>query len=150
MILGAKILLYLLFAVRLSIIDLRSFRLPHRLTLPMVGVGFLFSFIPGNGLSPWGSFLGFAVGIVPLGMVAWKRQKTFGFGDAVFAGAIGAFSGIAGLGISLASGGLMALAFIKLRSSHGIFPFGPFLAMGGLLGSLLPFIVQKVGGIDGV
>jgi leader peptidase (prepilin peptidase)/N-methyltransferase len=150
MIFGAKILLYLLFATRLSLIDLRTFRLPHRLTLPLAGVGFLFSFIPGNGLSPWGSFLGFGAGIVPLGILAWKRQKTFGFGDAVFAGAIGSFSGVAGLGIALVASGLMALAFIKLRSSHGIFPFGPFLAMGGLLGSLLPFIIQKVGGIDGV
>ncbi|MHB1287379.1 MAG: prepilin peptidase [Leptospirales bacterium] len=142
---GGKILLYALFATRLSLIDLRTFRLPHRLTLPMAGAGVLFSFVPGNGLSPRESLLGFIVGIVPLGMVAWKRQKTFGFGDAVFAGAIGAFAGVAGLGIALASGGLMALAVVRVRKKEGILPFGPFLAMGGLLGSLLPFIVRNVG-----
>lgn len=145
MILGAKILLYLLFAVRLSIIDLRSFRLPHRLTLPMVGVGFLFSFIPGNGLSPWGSFLGFAVGIVPLGMVAWKRQKTFGFGDAVFSGAIGTFSGVAGLGIALVSSGLLALLVFKVQKPGRILPFGAFLATGGLAGLFLTYIFRNGG-----
>lgn len=142
---GAKILLYALFATRLSLIDLKTFRLPHRLTLPMAGLGFLFSFVPGNGLSPWESFLGFAAGIGPLGMVAWKRQKTFGFGDAVFAGAIGAFSGIMGLGIALVGGGLMGLAFIRIRKKEGILPFGPFLATGGLAGILLTFIFRNDG-----
>ena len=131
------------FATRLSLIDLRNFRLPHRITLPMAGLGFLFSFVPGNGLSPRESFLGFAAGIVPLGILAWKRQKTFGFGDAVFAGAIGAFSGVMGLGIGLVSGGLMALAVIRVRKKGEILPFGPFLAAGGLSGFLLAFVFRN-------
>lgn len=143
MIFGAKILLYLLFAARLSLIDLRTFRLPHRLTLPMAGVGILFSFVPGNGLSPWESFLGFTAGIVPLGMVAWKRQKTFGFGDAVFAGAIGAFSGVAGLGIALVSSGLVALIVFKVRKIRGLVALGPMLAVGGIPGLLFPVFLSE-------
>ena len=144
MIIGAKVLFYLLFAVRLSVIDLRTLRLPHRLTLPMAGLGFLFSFIPGNGLSPWESFLGFAAGIVPLGILSWKRQKTFGFGDAVFSGAIGAFSGTIGVGIALMAGGLFTLAFIRVRPSQGILPFGPFLAIGGLAGFFLTTVFRLI------
>ncbi len=138
-----KMLLYLFFATRLSLIDLRSSRLPHRMTLPMAGLGFLFSFVPGNGLSPRESFLGFAAGIVPLGILAWKRHKTFGFGDAVFAGAIGSFSGVMGLGIALVFGGLMALAVVRFRKKGEILPFGPFLATGGLSGVLLAFVFRN-------
>ena len=138
-------LLYAFFATRLSLIDLRSFRLPHALTLPMAGLGFLFSFVPGNGLSPRESFLGFAAGSLPLGIVAWKRQKTFGFGDAVFVGAIGAFSGVMGVGIALVLGGVMALAVLRARRKKGVFPFGPFLAMGGLAGVFLTFVFRNNG-----
>ncbi len=132
-----KVMAYVAFSLALSLIDIRSFRLPHRMTLPMAGLGFLFSFIPGNGISPWESFLGFAAGIVPLGILAWKKQETFGFGDAVFAGAIGSFSGVPGLGIALVSGGVMALAVVRVRKMEGAIPFGPFLASGGLAGVFL-------------
>ncbi|MGL3709478.1 prepilin peptidase [Leptospirillum ferriphilum] len=132
-----KILAYASFSLALSMTDIRLRRLPHALTLPMTGLGILFSFLPGNGLSPGASFLGFLSGILPLGILAWNRRKTFGFGDAVFSGAIGAFSGVMGLGIALFSGGLMALAVVRALGKKGIFPFGPFLAMGGLAGIFL-------------
>ena len=147
MILGAKVLLYTLFAARLSLIDLKTGLLPRRLTLPMAGLGILFSFVPGNGLSPQESLLGFVVGIVPLGIIAWN-QKMFGFGDAVFAGAIGAFWGVTGLGIALFSGGVgggMALFVLRRRKRKGGIPLGPFLARGGLAGMVLSFVFRNGG-----
>jgi len=141
MILGAKILLYLFFAARLSLIDLQTFRLPHRLTLPMAGLGFLFSFVPGNGISPWESFLGFVAGSVPLGILAYRSAASFGFGDAVFAGAIGAFSGILGLGIALVVGGVAALIVFRIRKERGLVAFGPWLAIGGIPGFFLPIFI---------
>lgn len=144
---GAKILLYLLLAARLSLIDLRTFRLPHLLTLSMAGLGFLFSFVPGNGISPWESFLGFIAGIVPLGILAYRRAASFGFGDAVFAGAIGAFSGAVGVGIALVVGGVAALIVFKIQKESGLLPFGPFLAIGGLAGILLTWFVRDGGAV---
>ena len=118
----------------LAAIDLKTFRLPHALTLPLGVTGFLLSFIPGNGLTPGESFLGIVSGLLPLGLLAWKRPSTFGFGDAVFAGAIGAFAGVAGLGLALVLGRIAALAFFRMRKDGGLLPFGPFLAAGGLVG----------------
>ncbi|MHB1758220.1 MAG: prepilin peptidase [Leptospirillum sp.] len=135
--------MYLFFAARLSLIDLQTFRLPHRRTLPMAGLGFLFSFVPGNGISPWESFLGFVAGSVPLGILAYRSAASFGFGDAVFAGAIGAFSGMLGLGIALVCGGLIALAVFKVRKKEGLLPFGPMLAIGGIPGFFLPIFIQN-------
>ena len=143
MIFGAKILLYAIFATRLSFIDLKTLRLPHRLTLPMAGSGFLCSFVPGNGLSPWESLLGFVVGIVPLGILAYRRSASFGFGDAVFAGAIGAFSGVLGLGMALIGGGMMALIVFRIRKKRGLVAFGPWLAAGGLPGLVLPILMRN-------
>jgi leader peptidase (prepilin peptidase)/N-methyltransferase len=138
-----KVTVFITFGTILSIIDLRNFRLPHRLTLPMAGSGFLFSFVPGNGLSPWESFLGFTVGIVPLGILAYRRFASFGFGDAVFAGAIGAFSGVLGLGIALFLGGTIALIVSTLQENRGLVAFGPWLAASGIPGLFLSNIVQS-------
>jgi leader peptidase (prepilin peptidase)/N-methyltransferase len=133
---------YVAFSLALSLIDIRSFRLPHRMTLPMAGLGFLFSFIPGNGISPWESFLGFVAGIVPLGILAWKKQETFGFGDAVFAGAIGTYVGVAGLGLALFAGGGLAVIF-GLGKDRGPMAFGPYLAFGGVCSLIVLAFVPR-------
>ena len=137
--------IYTIGGILLAAIDWKTLRLPHALTFPMAVFGFLFSFVPGNGLSPWVSFLGFVVGVFPLGILAWRRQRTFGFGDAVFAGAIGAFSGVMGVGIALLFGGFLALIVFRIRKEKGILPFGPFLASGGLSGILLEFVFRNDG-----
>ena len=130
----------------LSFIDARTFRLPHVLTLPLAGTGLLLSFLPGNGLTPGEAFLGFASGLLPLGLLSWKRPATFGFGDAVFAGAIGAFAGPSGLGTALVVGGFSARVAFHLRKGEGFLPFGPFLAAGGMVGLLLlPFLRKLLG-----
>ena len=118
----------------LAVIDLKTLRLPHALTLPLGVTGFLLSFVLGNGLTPWESFLGIVSGFLPLALLAWKRPATFCFGDAVFAGAIGAFSGVAGLGLALVLGGIGALISFRICKDRLLLPFGPFLSAGGLAG----------------
>lgn len=137
-----KVTVFITLGTILSIIDLRSFRLPHRMTIPMAGLGFLFSFVPGNGLSPWEAFLGFAVGILSLGILSWNLRDSLGFGDAVFAGAIGAFSGVLGLGIALFVGGTIALIVSAVQKKRGLVAFGPWLVAGAIPGLLLSNIVQ--------
>ena len=107
----------------------------------MAGLGFLFSFVPGNGLSPWEAFLGFTVGIFSLGILSWNWRGSLGFGDAVFAGAIGAFSGVLGLGIALFLGGTIALIVSALQKKRGLVAFGPWLAAGAIPGLFLSNIV---------
>ena len=138
-----KVTVFVIFGTILSLLDLKTLRLPHRLTLPMAGFGFLCSFVPGNGLSPWESLLGFMVGIVPLGILAYRRSASFGFGDAVFAGAIGAFSGVLGLGIALFGGGTLALIVFRVRKERGLVAFGPWLAAGGISGLVLPILMRN-------
>lgn len=115
----------------LAAIDLKTLRLPHALTLPLAGTGFLFSFLPGNGITPVRSGAGFLAGVMLLGLLSWFRHESFGFGDAVFSGAIGTYTGVTGLGIALAFGGILAVSsgFRKWKEPGA---FGPHLALGGV------------------
>ena len=61
----------------------------------------------------------------------------------MFAGAIGAFTGVRGLGIALICGGLIALVAFKVRKKDGIIPFGPMLAIGGIPGVLLSILMRN-------
>ena len=125
-----KVAVFAIGGTVLSAIDLSTFRLPHRLTLPLAATGILFSFFPGNGITPLRSVLGFLTGIVLLGFLSWFRNGSLGFGDAVFSGAIGTYVGVFGLGIALFFGSGLAVFVRRGRSGPGA--FGPYLAFGGL------------------
>ncbi|WP_053764663.1 prepilin peptidase [Leptospirillum ferriphilum] len=114
----------------LAAIDLKTLRLPHALTLPLAATGILFSFLPGNGITPLRSVLGFLTGIVLLGFLSWFRNGSMGFGDAVYSGAIGAYVGVFGLGIALFFGSGLAVIVRRKKKEPGA--VGPYLAFGGL------------------
>ena len=58
----------------LSFVNVRTFRLPHVLTLPLAGSGFLFLFLPGNGITP-------IRGAVSAGMIAAPGGLSGGTGE---------------------------------------------------------------------
>lgn len=126
----------------LSAVDLKTLRLPHALTLPLAGIGFLISFVPGNGLTPLRSGFGFLTGICLLGLLSWFRHESFGFGDAVFSGAIGTYVGVAGLGLALFAGGGLAVIF-GLGKDRGPMAFGPYLAFGGVCSLIVLAFVPR-------
>lgn len=149
----AALILALLY---LSYIDLRSFRLPDVLTLPLIIVGLCF-----NGFSSlrfikiedalWGALLGYAV--------LWflnalyrliKKQDGIGMGDAKLLAALGAWLGWAALPslLLIASfagiiGGLIYLQW-KRQNARNAFPFGPFLAFAGIIELLWPQIIPHL------
>jgi len=140
----------------LSYIDLRSFRLPDVITLPLILLGLCF-----NGFSPlrfvnaedalWGAFLGYAV--------LWflnalyriiKKQDGIGMGDAKLLAALGAWLGWTVLPslLLVASfagiiGGLIYLQW-KRQNARNAFPFGPFLAFAGIIELLWPQIIPHL------
>lgn len=142
-----KVSIFALAGTILSLVDLKIFRLPHALTLPLAGTGFLFSFLPGNGITPIRSGAGFLAGVFLLGLLSWFRHGSFGFGDAVFSGAIGTYAGVAGLGIALFAGGGLAVIF-GLGKDRGPMAFGPYLAFGGVCSLIvLSFVPNGFGKI---
>jgi leader peptidase (prepilin peptidase)/N-methyltransferase len=134
----------------LALIDLRSWRLPDALTLPLIATGVAAAaagFLPAADLprSAAGAVLGYLI-LAGLGW-AYRRlrgREGLGLGDAKLLAAAGAWLGadaLAWLVLAAASGGL-ALALLRgpVRAETPV-PFGPPLA----LAFWLLFLLQAAG-----
>jgi leader peptidase (prepilin peptidase)/N-methyltransferase len=146
--------LLILTLLYLAYIDLKTFRLPDVITLPMIAIGLTF-----NYFSPWRftNFQEAITGAVIAYLFLWglnfvyqlaKKQNGIGMGDAKLLSALGAWLGINALpGILLIAsisglvGGLLWLRFQK-QVMRAAFPFGPFLAIAGIIELLWPQIIQ--------
>ena len=128
--------------------DLRSGRIPNRLTLPALGLGVTLGAIeggaPGLALSLAGAATGAAFLLAP------AAYGAIGGGDLKFQAAVGALMGplfaAVSLGLAGLFGGAMALAYVawhvaarrsRVRDAlrHGL-PYAPALA-SGVVGALL-------------
>ena len=143
-------ILLILILLYLSYVDLRSFRLPDFITLPLIIVGLLFNFLsPSSFVDITDSIAGALIGYGSLWLLNClyrlaKRQDGIGMGDAKLLAALGAWLGWAALPsillIASISGFIGGMIYLKWRqqSSHHPFPFGPFLAFAGIIELLWP------------
>lgn len=141
----------------LAYVDLRTFRLPDVITIPMIASGLILNGLFGSTHSGFVHFqdaiAGAVIGFTSLWMLnlsyrAIKKQNGIGMGDAKLFSALGAWLGWSALpGILLIAsiGGLLG-GFIWLRYRKqclgAAFPFGPFLAIAGIIEVLWPQILQ--------
>ena len=125
----------------LSAVDLRDYRLPDLLTLPLVAVGVLASWWLGLA-SPWwamaSAVIGFAL-LTGVGMLysRVRGRDGLGLGDAKLFAASGAWLGLEGLpAVLLVACGAAIVALLVMAwrsqalSATTRIPFGPFLAFG--------------------
>jgi len=121
----------------LSIIDIRSFRLPNNLTFPLIFFGLIYHFNISLDLYPFllGAVLGYAAFWLVETLYRLIRKKDgLGRGDAKLFAAGGAWCGAIALPfiVLIASGAGLAYVLLQpedQRTSLKI-PFGPFLAVG--------------------
>jgi leader peptidase (prepilin peptidase)/N-methyltransferase len=153
--------LLILILLYLSYIDLRSFRLPDIVTLPLILTGIVFNLLSPVGFTDTSSaVIGAVLGYGSLWLLnhlyrLTKKQDGIGMGDAKLLAALGAWLGWAALpsilliaSISGLIGGLIYLRWRK-KSTHHAFPFGPFLAFAGIIEllwpqHLLPFLLSNL------
>jgi leader peptidase (prepilin peptidase)/N-methyltransferase len=134
-------ILILLMVIPIAVIDLFHFIIPDSITLPLLLLAVLYSFLPG-GITPLQCGLGilagggslFAVGLI--GEYVFKKGESMGGGDVKLMALVGAVFGwktafltIMFGAITGSVGGLTLLALKKFSKDHKI-PFGPFLALG--------------------
>ncbi len=125
----------------LSAVDLREYRLPDVLTLPLAVAGVLASWWIGLA-SPWWAIGSAAIGFALLAGVAMlysrlRGRDGLGLGDAKLFAASGAWLGLEGLpAVLLVACGAAIVALLVMAwrsqalSATTRIPFGPFLAFG--------------------
>jgi len=134
----------------LSYVDLRSFRLPDSITLPLIIAGIVFNFLSRSHYVDFtDSIIGSLMGYGSLWLLNYlyhliKQQDGIGMGDAKLLAALGAWLGWSALPsillIASISGLIGGIIYLKWRqhSSQHAFPFGPFLAFAGIIELLWP------------
>ena len=140
----------------LAYIDLRTFRLPDVITYPLILSGLMVSSFSKLGfISFQDSVIGAAVGYTSLWLLNLlyrlvKKQEGIGMGDAKLLAALGAWFGWYALPSILLIASLSGLigGFIWLQwnkqSHRSAFPFGPFLAIAGIIELLWPQTLQTL------
>jgi prepilin signal peptidase PulO-like enzyme (type II secretory pathway) len=126
--------------VILSVIDLRSLRLPDALTLPLIAAGLL---LPPWSWPDWieraaGAIVGYGVLMAVAQAYRHTRGRAgLGGGDAKLFSAAGAWVGVFALPAVLllaTAAALVAVLVLRLRGTAVAWataiPFGPFLALG--------------------
>lgn len=140
---ASMVVLFCALSLMLAYIDLRIGLLPDVLTLPLLALGLTYQVLAGVGdfaSGAAGAALSYGLLRGVFGLFYWKTGRAgMGFGDFKFAAAIGAWVGVTSVPLLLliASGtgvllGLLARSFGKLDQGCA-FPFGPFLAIAGIL-----------------
>jgi len=140
--------------VCLAYIDLRTFRLPDLITLPLIFVGLCFNrFSNLQFVGSQESILGALLGYLLLWLLNRlyryiKKEDGIGMGDAKLLAALGAWLGWSAIpGILLiasASGIIGGTLWLRLnKKNYGSpFPFGPFLIFAGIIELLWPQLLQ--------
>jgi prepilin signal peptidase PulO-like enzyme (type II secretory pathway) len=140
----------------LAYIDWRTFRLPNIITLPLIALGIIFNFVSDLCFAaPSSALLGAILGYGSLwslntGYRLLKNRNGIGMGDAKLLAALGAWFGWIALpnllltaSITGLLGGLVWLKWNRQKLREA-FPFGPFLAIAGIIELLWPQLIQTL------
>lgn len=142
-----------------ALVDLERHIIPDQLSKPGILVGFIASAVAPSlhpvvldvsGIPALDATLDAAAGALAASAVLWVvargaavvfRQEALGLGDVKLAAAMGAFLGLAGVGLAALAavllGTVVGLAVLVVWRSRYL-PFGPFLAAGAVLVALWP------------
>ncbi len=140
----------------LAYTDWRTFRLPNVITFPLIILGIAFNWVSELRLtSPSSALIGAILGFGSLwalnaGYRLLKHRNGIGMGDAKLLAALGACLGWGALpsilliaSITGLLGGITWLTWNRHRL-HQAFPFGPFLAIAGIIELLWPQLIQTL------
>ena len=148
-----KAYIFTTFLLILTFIDLDIGKLPDRLTLPGMIVGFILAFaIFPEGPREWrsmhiglmylDSLYGWFLGGAVLYLLATGWKGGMGGGDIKLCAMMGAFLGWKAMIVCLFAGFLLGAIFsvglmvLKIATMKSKIPFGPYLALGGFLAML--------------
>lgn len=139
---GALVLIW--FLVALTMIDIDTQLLPDSMTLPLVWLGLLFNMNHDAFISLPEAVIGAIAGYLILWSVYWvfkllTGKEGMGYGDFKLLAALGAWLGAMHLPVIILAASVsgLVIALVQMAGKQlgwgQRFPFGPYLAAGGLL-----------------
>lgn len=140
---GFFALIFVWFIITICVIDLEHYLILDKLSLPLMWIGLLIN-TQGVYASPTEAILGAVAGYLLLWTIFYAFKITtgkegMGFGDFKLLAALGAWFGIASIPQIILIAALssilitVVLAVLKIRNLQDPIPFGPYLAIGGLV-----------------
>lgn len=153
---SVKFIILTFLLVVLSFIDIDHFWLPDKITLPMIVIGILLSFVTNIGIL--GSIYGAIFYSLPLLLMYLigeyiLKKDIMGFGDVKLAAGIGAFIGYNTFNdvywffmISCLLGSVIGVGLIlaKIKTRKDLVPFGPYLAVAGYIIALYGKDIERI------
>lgn len=134
-----KYIIFISYGIIIFFIDQKTYTIPDKLSIPLIVIGLIFSFLPKTDVSWSSSLIGAIAGFLLFLLTAVFFQKTtgkesLGGGDIKLIAAIGAFLGIWGTIFTVLFSSLLALVVLLIikHDPKKPFPFGPFLIIGSL------------------
>jgi leader peptidase (prepilin peptidase)/N-methyltransferase len=142
--LSIKTFFYLIFIsmlIAITFIDFEHYLIFDVISVPGIILGLIFNIFEKNIVTSLiGAFLGGIIIYLIITIGGWiMKKEVMGEGDIKLAAMIGAFLGwqnlLAALFLSFFSGAIVGLALIALdiKKRTDYIPFGPYLALGGIL-----------------
>lgn len=134
------VLIFISSLIVISFIDLDFQIIPDFISIPLIFIGFILSFMPHNAVGLVSSFkeslIGIAIGGGSLLLVSIISRGGMGGGDIKLNAGVGAFLGWKSALLTIFAGSLIGsiigLVILKKTGNRKI-PFGPFLSIGALI-----------------
>ncbi|GHT57787.1 hypothetical protein FACS1894109_10690 [Spirochaetia bacterium] len=126
---------YVLFSVYISLLDIRTGRIPRLLLWAAILLALLLKILITPGSLPLGSLTGGLLGTALFLLAYLVSGKKLGLADVWYAGLIGIVLEPLRLYAALGVSCVLAIVFILITKKHSI-PFIPFMAAGSF--SMLP------------
>ena len=148
---GLMAIVFTYFIITISVIDIEHQLILDKLSLPLMWLGLLAS-ITGEFTTPTQAILGAVTGYMILWLIYYAFKLTtgkegMGFGDFKLLAALGAWFGISALPqiiliASIASIVItIVLGLLKIKAMNSAQPFGPFLAIAGIVTLVLGILI---------
>jgi leader peptidase (prepilin peptidase) / N-methyltransferase len=135
-----KYAIFISFGLIIFFIDLYHYIIPDKLSLSLIAIGLIFSFIPNTDVGWMSAGIGALSGFMLFLFTAFFFQKVtgkegLGGGDIKLIAAIGAFLGVWGTLFTVIFSSLIALVILLIikHDRKESFPFGPFLIAGAFI-----------------
>lgn len=132
-------LIFVVLIISLAVIDYFTMRLPDKLVIPLLLLGFFKALISHSNPGIWNSLLTCLGGGIMFGLIAALYPAGMGWGDVKLIAALGAYLGfpniLFALLIAVFSGTILGgiLLITKRITIKQCIPFGPYLAFGALI-----------------